>query len=184
METLESVIEGCKVGDEAMQAELYRRYSPRFYLLCRRYAPDDDVAQQILVDSFLTIFAEVSHYRGEGAFEGWMQTIVVRQAIRSYKKNQRRWALFEDAEKEDFPYHQPDVGMQMDIREALVRALRLLSEKERRVFNLVAMEEYTLADAAELLKLPESTVKTQYYRAQRILKKRLMKHLGRHYLKN
>ena len=184
METLESVIEGCKNGDEAMQAELYRLYSPRFYLLCRRYSPDDETAREILIDGFLSIFNDVRNYRGEGSFEGWMQTIFLRKSIKAFHSHQRRQSLFVPPDKEDFPYHPVDVGKQIDIREALVQALRTLSEKEQSVFNLVAVEEYTLADAAEMLALPESTVKSQYYRAQQKLKKKLLKHLGRNYLKD
>ena len=55
-----------------MQKELYDRFSARFYALCCRYAPDDDIAKELLVDGFMTIFSEIGNYRGDGAFEGWM----------------------------------------------------------------------------------------------------------------
>lgn len=184
MDTLEKVIEGCQNADEAMQAELYKRYSPRFYALARRYAPDDETAREILTDGFLAIFNDIENYRGDGSFEGWMQTIFIRKAIKAYNVSIRHRRMQLNPDKEDFPYTPDDVGRQIDIREALIKALQFLSDKERRVFNLVAVEEYTMTDAAELLGLPESTVKSQYYRAQETLKRKIMRILGRDYLKN
>ena len=182
MDNLERVIEGCRCGDEAMQRELYRMYSPRFYALCRRYTSDDELAREALVEGFLEVFNSVNNFRSEGSFEGWMQTIFIRKAVRVFGRERRRQNVEVGIEEREFVFTPRDIGTQIDIREALVAALRSLSEKERKVFNLVAIEQYTLVETAEILSLPESTVKTQYYRAQRIMKKKLTKKLGKNYI--
>ena len=89
MDNLERVIEGCKNGDAKMQRELYQRYSPRFYALCRRYSNDDEMANSALVDGFLTVFQSIGSYRGEGSFEGWMHKIFLRKIVHVYRKNNK-----------------------------------------------------------------------------------------------
>ncbi len=183
MEDLDELIAGCKRGDAKMQKELYDRFSARFYALCCRYAPDDDIAKELLVDGFMTIFSEIGNYRGDGAFEGWMWVIMRRVIIADYRRNRKhREAVPLDAV----------VGMaapnksqdsKMDLRDALRAALQSLNDKERVAFNLVAVDEYTFKEVARILRIPESTVKSRFYMAKEKLKKILIKKLGKDYLR-
>lgn len=184
MMNLETVIEGCRKGDTAMQKELYEQYSPRFFALCRRYASDDETAREALIEGFITVFKGIENYRGTGSFEGWMHSIFIRTAVRLYRDEKRRHRYFEYGEELGANGGNPNIDNQIDLRDALVESLQCLPRDERAVFNLVAVEEYTLADAAESLSIPESTAKSRYYRAVEKMRKMLEKRLGREYLKN
>ena len=149
MNELEDVIEGCRRGDAAMQKELYDRYSPRFFALCCRYAPDDFIAKEMLIDGFMTIFSSIDKYRGDGAFEAWMRVIMLRRVVANYRRNRkyRETLPIEESVEVSLPTGHPEHNI--DVRDALREALRLLNEKERTAFNLVAVEKYTFNDAAD-----------------------------------
>ena len=180
MKKLEEVIEGCRRGDRLAQKELYDRYSSRFNAFCRRYAADDETAKDILIEGFLDVFQCVGKYRGDGSFEGWMQTIFLRKAISFYRRNARRMQDTVSIDNRDFDMASSvDVYMQIDVRDALIEAIRELSDEERVVFNLVAVEGSSLNEAAKEIGIPESTVKTRYYRALRIVRSLIEKRLGK-----
>lgn len=187
MTHLESVIEGCRSGDAAMQHELYRLYSPRFYSLCRRYTHDQPSADEALTEGFICIFRDIRSYRGEGSFEGWMRTIFLRQIVRIYKRDSKHYINSIDE------YSSGDVGdritvekydVSIDVRKALEESLKCLDDKQRMAFNLVAVEDYSIIDAAKMLEMNLSTFKSQYYQAREKMKDILIKRLGKQYIKN
>lgn len=165
-----------------MQKALYDRFSGRLYMLCRRYSFNDAMAQEALSDGFLSIFEQIGNYRGEGSFEGWMRTIVVRSAIRRFKQEQSRMDRYSNDEGPEPPFSDRDHDERMDVQKALLCAMRRLSDSERSIFNLVAVEGYKFEDAASLLEENISTLKSRYYKALQKMKNWLQGYLGEDYL--
>lgn len=165
-----------------MQKKLYDRYSARFYALCKRYSVDDDEAQDMLVEGFVYVFSSITDYRGEGSFEGWMHSIFLRTAIKFVRSNTRRKRIIEPLDDRDFNSESPDLSTQIDIKDALVEALRSMEEEERLMFNLITVEGYTLADVAEEIGIPVSTLKSRYYKVLKALRITLTNRLGNKFL--
>ena len=183
MDCLDDVIEGCKNGDKTMQKALYDRYSPQYYALCRRYAGNDETAQEILTEGFLDIFSNINNYRGTGSLEAWMRVIFLRQAIRVFRRDHKhRQMLTDDLQLTAARISLP-IEQQIDIREAITLAMRQLNDLQRQSFNLVAVEGYSFAEAADLLQMPQHNVKYAYSSARKSLRYLLRTHLGKHYLK-
>ncbi len=184
MKKLEEVIEGCKRGDKLSQKELYDRYSSRYFVFCRRYAADDESAKDILIDGFLAVFQSVDTYSGNGSFEGWMKTIFLRKAIGYYRRDLKHRQNTESLEEVSQDIDSgANVEVQIDIRDALIEALRTLTDDERAVFNLVAIDGYLLVEAAAEVGIPESTAKSRYYRALETVKGLVTKRLGTEFIK-
>ena len=181
MDDLNRIIEGCKKGDSAMQKELYDRYSPRFYALSLRYATDTYIAKEILTEGFLAVFNNVSKYDGRGSFEGWMQTIFVRMAIKIFRRDHRQVLLEEANDINDAPTFRPDTERQMDLRKVIKTAINQLDAGQRLLFNMIAVEECTFVETAIMLDIPESTVKSRYYRVQQKMKDLIKAQLGKDY---
>lgn len=177
MNEIDSIIEGCKKGDPRMQQELYKRYSPRFYAICCRYMDDEDIAKDALVESFLIIFRTIDNYRSEGRFESWMRSIVTNTAITMYRSQMRRYKRKADTDMTTIESSPVDLDQQMDVRCALLQCMRHLTQTERAVFNLIAIEEYSFHEAAKLLEESEGTVKSRYYRAKEKMQKQMERYL-------
>ncbi len=189
MHNLEEIINGCKEGDAPMQRELYNRYSPRFYSLCRRYAKDDEMADYALLDGFLTIFKNIDKYRGDGSFEGWMQKIFLRKIIHSYRKQNKYKTTFETIStantlEEHHFYEVVDLDQRLDVNDALIESLRTLSAIQQTIFNMIAVDGYTFKNVADILNKKESTIKYHYYNACDIVKSMMIEKLGKKYIKS
>ena len=182
MIAIETVIEGCRKGDPKMQKELYDQYSPRLYALCRRYAPDDYTASEILVEGFLEVFDSIGSYGGTGSLLAWMKTVFVRKAVAIYRRNKPHLMEPCDERVEAMPAATNRVDHQLDIRQAVAMAMKSLDDRDRIIFNLIAVEEYSMAAAARELNVPESTVKTRYYHVRDRVRKQLVRSLGNDYL--
>ena len=177
MSELEGVIEGCRNGVESMQRALYERYSPRFYALCQRYAHNDEVAKELLMDGFLSVFKSINNYRGEGSFEGWMHIIFMRQIIKWYRKDRPFLVVSLDDSDVMQLSHEEDPLWQMDVRQALLKSLRSLSEEEQVLFNLIAVEEYSFVEVAKMYDVHVNTLKSKYYKIRDIMRKKMKKYL-------
>lgn len=62
------LIAGCIRGERRMQEELYKRFAPKMYAVCLRYAGNTPEAEDILQEGFIKIFKKLSGFRGEGSF--------------------------------------------------------------------------------------------------------------------
>lgn len=177
MNDLEKIIKGCKEQDSLSQKRLYDLYSPRFYALCLRYASNAEDAKDILSMGFLQIFSNIESYKSLGSFEGWMQKIMIRTAIHHYKKN------LNAVQNLDYNYpleSHPEDGLtesRLDIKQILKESLNHLKPEQRIVFNMVAIEGYTLQETSQELGVAESTIKSRFYSAKEIVGKIVKEYL-------
>ncbi|MBR6417799.1 MAG: hypothetical protein IKS36_03225 [Bacteroidales bacterium] len=111
-----------------------------------------------------------------------MRTIFLRYAIRRYKQENRHEKVNIDEENK-LPHVVSNHESQLDVRKALMDAMRQLPAIERQTFNLVAVEGYKLDEAAKLLEENLSTLKSRYYKVLQKMKTMLTKTLGEEYLK-
>lgn len=180
---LQSMIEGCQKGNERWQQTLYETFSPRYFALCLRYAPSREEAEDMLVEGFVKIFQSIDSYRGDGSFEGWMHRIFTNVAHNHYRHIAAEHWLVRDDGMTDKVVHS-SIAATIDVPEATRQAMQALSPNERIIFNMVAIEGYTLSDVAQEVQAPLGTVKYQYYHAKETMQNELRRRLGDDYIKN
>jgi RNA polymerase sigma-70 factor (ECF subfamily) len=137
------------------------------YAVCLRYARTPSDAADILQEGFLKVFSKLSQFHFQGSFEGWIRRIMVHTALRTYQR--RRY----DAEQAGTDALieasvEPDVISTLSEAE-LLRMIADLPEGYRFVFNLVAIEGYSHAEAAAMLGIQESTSRSQLAKARKLL---------------
>ena len=161
------LIGGCIQGERRMQEELYRRFSPRMYAVCLRYAGSAEEAEDILQEGFIKIFKKLDSFRGEGSFEGWIRRIFVNTAIEHFR---RKRYLMPVTEKEENSIEGKYISVLDDLAEKDILALvQELSPGYRTVFNMYVVEGYTHKEIADMLGISEGTSKSQLSRAKVIL---------------
>jgi RNA polymerase sigma-70 factor (ECF subfamily) len=154
-------------GDRRMQEELYRRFSPRMYAVCLRYAGNAEEAEDILQEGFIKIFKKLDSFRGEGSFEGWVRRIFVNTAIEHFR---RKRYLQPVTEKEENTLEGKSLSALDDLAEKDILALvQQLSPGYRTVFNMYVVEGYTHKEIGDMLGISEGTSKSQLSRAKVIL---------------
>ncbi len=172
------LIAGCLNGERRMQEELYRRFSPRMYGVCLRYASNSEEAQDILQEGFIKIFKKLDSFRSEGSFEGWIRRIFVNTAIEHFR---RRKYLTPVTEKEENTIEGNYTSVLDELAEKDILALvQELSPGYRTVFNMYVVEGYTHKEIADTLGISEGTSKSQLSRAKVILQDMVKNHIDKH----
>ncbi|RYY52381.1 MAG: sigma-70 family RNA polymerase sigma factor [Chitinophagaceae bacterium] len=150
-----------------MQEELYRRFSPRMYGVCLRYAGNAEEAEDILQEGFIKVYKKLSSFRSEGSFEGWVRRIFVNTAIEHFR---RKKYLQPVTEKEESTIEGNYLSVLDDLAERdILELVRQLSPGYRTVFNMYVVEGYTHKEIGEIMGISEGTSKSQLSRAKVIL---------------
>ncbi len=161
------LLRGCMEGNRRMQEELYRRFSPRMYAVCLRYAGNAEEAEDILQEGFIKVFKKMDSFRSEGSFEGWVRRIFVNTAIEHFR---RKRYLMPVTEKEENTIEGKYTSVLDELAEKDILALvQELSPGYRTVFNMYVVEGYTHKEIADILNISEGTSKSQLSRAKVIL---------------
>lgn len=168
----------CIKGDGSAQNELYRRYVPKLWGVCLRYAKNKMSAEDILQEGFIRIFTYLDKYKGEGSFEGWMRRVMVNTAINYYRKNLSTAKEMEYTEVFAVKSYEPDAISQLSNEEVL-GLVQELPNGYRTVFNLFVMEGYSHKDISETLNISENTSKSQLSRARGLLQEKINKLYGK-----
>ena len=163
------LIQGCINGDRQMQELLYHRFSPKMYSVCLRYSGNAEDARDLLQEGFIKIFKNLSKYRGDGSFEGWIRRIFVNTSIEHFRKKVYLQDVTETQERtlEDKEWNVLDDLAEKDI----MKMIHQLSPGYKAVFNMHVVEGYSHKEIAEMLGINEGTSKSQLARAKMVLKK-------------
>lgn len=155
-------------GDELALKQLYDLTSSRFYGLALRIVRAGELAEDVLQESYLSIWRSAADYRASLSPPlAWMGLIVRSRALdllrrRTGERVQLTDTLDELAEDtlegdSPDPAHSADASQQA---QALHRCLAQLKGPQREVLSLAYLRELSHGDLAEQLKLPLGTIKS------------------------
>lgn len=169
----EALAKACCQRDEKAQRLFYEKFAPIMYPLCLRYVREVSEAEDVMITAFMKAFDKIDSYSGKGSLVGWLRRIMINQALGHLRKK-RTMYLEMDVETAEF---QSNLRWSADHLEAddLMKMVCKLPLGYRTVFNLYAIEGYSHGEISELLKISESTSKSQLSRARGLLQKQLLK---------
>jgi RNA polymerase sigma factor (sigma-70 family) len=146
---------------------LYERFAGKMYAVCLRYARTREDAADILQEGFVKVFTKLDQFQFQGSFEGWIRRVIVNTALRTYQKQRYDYEQTGYERLPDMPVDPDAVSMLSEAE--LMGLVQRLPDGYRAVFNLVAIEGYSHAEAAEMLGIQESTSRSQLTKARRHL---------------
>ena len=162
--TEDKLLEACRRGDRKAQYELYEKYAPLMFSVCRRYVVQLQEAEDILVCGFTKVFQKLDQFKGQGSFEGWVRRIIVNEALSFIRRNKSMYLEVEI----DKASREPDFQKMSDQLEVedLEKMIDRLPMGYKTVFNLYAIEGFSHKEIAEKLGISENTSKSQLSRAR------------------
>jgi RNA polymerase sigma-70 factor (ECF subfamily) len=169
------LIHRCISGDRIAQKELYETYSPLFFATCLRYMPTVEDAEDVLIMGFTTIFSALDTFKNEGSFEGWMRRIIINTALSTIRFNHKYYDMkniTETIEKGKNNLSENGIYSQLNVKDIL-KQIQQIPVGYRTVFNLFVIEGYSYEEVANLMGINKGTVRSQLYRARKMLQKRL-----------
>ncbi|MFM2225748.1 MAG: hypothetical protein RJA07_1950 [Bacteroidota bacterium] len=162
------LIEGCKNNNRKFQEKLYQTFCGKMFAVCLRYAHTHEDAEDIMQEGFAKVFKNITQYRSEGSFEGWIRRIFVHTAIEIYRKNAKMFPIVELTPTRDVQNINSNAIDNMSADE-LLKMVQSLSTGYRTVFNLYAIEGFTHKEIGIMLGINEGTSKSQMSRARLLL---------------
>lgn len=180
-----------RAGDDAAFETLVRQYGARLLATARRMVRNDDEAQDVVQEAFLSAFASIATFSGDSKLSTWLHRIVVNAALMKLRRRRRKP---EESIDELLP-HFTDQGYWSDspsswdapsdvllqrreTREQVRRCIERLPETYRTVLMLRDIEDLDTDEVADLLGVSANAVKVRLHRARQALRTLLERELG------
>jgi RNA polymerase sigma-70 factor, ECF subfamily len=177
------LVEQCLSGQETAWEELVRSHSRRVYSVCFRFTGTDSEAQDLTQEVFLRVFRTLKSFRsGEGSFGVWLNRLTRNLLIDHYRRSKLERST--DSIEDQLPrIEEAGAGaaradsmlVGRETSELLQGALKKLSPELRETVILRDIEEMEYREIAQVLQVPEGTVKSRLNRGRAELA-RLLRH--------
>jgi RNA polymerase sigma-70 factor (ECF subfamily) len=184
-----TLVERCLSGDAAAWEDLVRMHTRRVYALCYRFTGKDSEAQDLTQDVFLRVFRALGSFRStEGSFATWLARLTRNLLIDHYRRTRNERVT--DSIEEQLPgieqrtgnggvsaMRRPDSALAgREASELLQSALAKLSPELRETIILRDLQEMEYREIAQVLAIPEGTVKSRLNRGRAELARMLNKY--------
>lgn len=169
------IIDRCLLGEREAQFELYQLYSRAMFNTACRITGDEMDAEDVLQESFVSAFKNLNSYKGTAAFGSWLKRIVVNNSINLV--NKRRLVFEEMSQGHEEIHEELEERAPVYEIELVKQGIDKLPEGYRMVLTLYLIEGYDHKEIAEILKITESTSKSQLNRSKKKLREILKEDL-------
>jgi len=182
--TDQTLVSRCLGGDEAAWEELVRVHTRQVYGLCYRFTGSGSEAQDLTQEVFLRVFKTIKTFRStEGSFGTWLARVTRNLLIDHYRRTRQERVT--DSIEEQLPMLEEE-GAAASVRpdhsvagreasEILQATLQKLSPDLREAVILRDLQEMEYREIAEVLAIPEGTVKSRINRGRAELARLLRK---------
>ena len=171
-------------GDAAAFEAIMRRHNRLLFRTARSILKSDPEAEDALQDAYLRAWRALGSFRAEARLSTWLVRIVANEALGRLRRKGADIVPLEaamtspdpaiQAALADAPDDRPDsFAMRAQLRQLLEARIDLLPDAFRTVFMLRAVEELSVEEVAEVLQIPEATVRTRFFRARSLLREGL-----------
>jgi RNA polymerase sigma-70 factor, ECF subfamily len=164
-------------GDDSALRELFARHAPWLAARLRAVLPAAEV-EDVLQETFLAVWRGAHRYRAEGAAGGWIWGIARRQAALWLRRRGPAELLLPAVIAADGRY--PDDPAEAALSRAeLADAVSALGPEgglQHETWRLMYVEDRPVAEVAELMGVPEGTVKSRAHRARQLMRAALRQH--------
>jgi RNA polymerase sigma-70 factor (ECF subfamily) len=176
--TDEQLMARAKAGNDAAFEELYHRYARRlkgFFFL--QLGGDEELAADATHDVFLRAYEARNRYQEGKSVSTWLFTIAYNICRNHYRSNAYETQLSATLDAE--PISEEQIEVQLDaaaLDDALAQVLSELPPPLHQLFSLHYQEELTIPQVAEIVGIPEGTVKSRLHKTMNIIRKKLKRY--------
>ena len=166
-----ALLQAIAAGDAKALERLFARAQTRVFRFLMRLVKNQAIAEELLNEVFLSVWQNAQRYEGRSGPMTWMLSIAHNKAISALRKRTEVLGIADEAAQnlvaED---DAPDVAVQKQDKSAKIKAcIAELSPDHRTILDLVYYQEQSVAEVAEILGIPENTVKTRMFYARKKL---------------
>jgi|SRR5215204_2343897 len=157
-------------GDRLAMQVLFARHHVRVYRFVLRLVGDPTRAEDLISDVFLDVWRQAGRFEARSAVSTWLLAIARFKALSALRKRPDEALDDEMAGAIQDTADNPEVAVQKkDKSEILRECLKSLSPEHREIIDLVYYHEKSVEEVAEIVGIPEATVKTRMFYARKRL---------------
>ena len=157
-------------GDQLAMRTLFARHQVAVFRFVNRLVRDEATAEDVLSEVFLDVWRHAGRFESRSSVSTWLLAIARNKAL-SVRRRRREGELDDTAAANLVdPADSADVCLQKQQDAALIgRCLTKLSPEHCEVIDLVYYHEKSVAEVADVIGIPEATVKTRMFYARKKL---------------
>ncbi|MGQ3356741.1 MAG: sigma-70 family RNA polymerase sigma factor [Phreatobacter sp.] len=165
-------------GDRLAFRALYARHNVRVFRFLLRFIKDEGRAEDLIGEVFLDVWRQADRFEARSSVSTWILGMARFKALSSLRKTteaeldeEQAAAIADDADTPE------TVSQKLDKAKAIRRCIDQLSPEHREIVDLVYYQEKSISEVAEIVGIPENTVKTRMFYARKRLQE-LMQSAG------
>ncbi|RYF25404.1 MAG: RNA polymerase sigma factor [Flavobacteriales bacterium] len=158
----------CQAGNDLGYAGLYNKYARRTYNSIHRIVSHTAEAEDLLQETFVTVFKDINQLGTVLSFEAWVKRIAINKSISHLRKKKIEFAELgiKDIEAGEDYNMQEDEIFENKI-EDVKRLIAELPDGYRTIMLLYLFEQVSQEEIGKMLGISHNTVRTQYHRAKK-----------------
>jgi RNA polymerase sigma-70 factor, ECF subfamily len=171
-------------GDPQQFHQLIRPYERSVYVMALSMLRNEADAEDAAQEACLKAYRSLANFRADSKFGTWLISITLNVARNRLRRNRLMHMESLDIPSEEDGHVSPallrdwrevplEILERAEVRQILRRAIAALPEIYREVFLLRDVEELSIKEAAQALRVSDSVVKVRLHRARTMLQKTL-----------
>ena len=167
-------IQRIRQQDERFLQKLYKDVFPIMMSVAVRFMNNREEQLTAVHNTFLKMIRSIDQFRCNSSFEAWIVRILRNELIDEFRRNNKQSAIKFSELKDDIQDH----NFQIDQLEntpptQLLQLLNELPPASKVVFNLYAIDEYSIKQISEALEISIETVKWHLKTSRKTLRARI-----------
>lgn len=155
-------------GDRAAMRDLFTRHHGRVFRFIARQAGSQTLADDVANEVFIEVWRAASSFEGRSKVSTWLLSIARFKTLSALRKRTTETLDENASERIEDDADTPEVSAQKTSKaKALRTAVNSLQEEHRTVIDLIYYHEKPVREVAQILAIPEATVKTRMFYARR-----------------
>ncbi|WP_160069473.1 RNA polymerase sigma factor [Sphingobacterium bovisgrunnientis] len=167
-------------GDEMAFRQLFEAYHPNIYTTALRITNDENIAQDVVQDTFLKVWINRIQLTTVDNFEGWLYTIARNITFNILKKGQHYKQYLNEEGQSALLQIYPSVDyilQDKDFQSLLERAIKRLPPKQQETYRLLKEQYLKRNEAAQILNVSPETVKYNIDQAMKSIRAYCLAHM-------
>ncbi|HET7849704.1 MAG TPA: sigma-70 family RNA polymerase sigma factor [Pseudolabrys sp.] len=164
-------------GDRTAMQVLFARHHVKVYRFVLRLVRNEAAAEDLISEVFFDVWRNAAKFEGRSAVSTWLLGIARFKALSALRRKPEEELDDETAEAIEDTSDDPEAALAKKDKGAVLRqCLSALSAEHREIVDLVYYHEKSVEEAAQIVGIPEATVKTRMFYARRKLGELLKQH--------
>lgn len=171
---------GVSGGEPQSPGQAYERYFEVVWRNLRRLGVAESALEDAAQDVFIVVHRRWADFEGRSSLKTWVIGICLHIAKQHLRRGAR--AAREQAAIDENQAAPGDVAHDLERRQAaqqLMSTLDQMTQPQRAILVLVELEELTVAEAAEAMKIPASTAYKRLQQAHRVFEQLWLRQVAR-----